>query len=205
MTRHNHLIVIGLLALGVVAYFLPWVWHPDASLSPGGRDLAEWTTLHPEAHAGALMLLPSFLLRSALGLVAVLLALTTLDFDSQYLRWGIVVVAAALALSLFPPLDFITTARGDPNYRQQFVLCVGTLVLLGLVAWRGRSLTNRLRQTAVLLIAGGAMGCGLIGLAEGLRLVNTLGITLAVGGGGLIFAGLIAAAGLLFAHQLRIQ
>lgn len=203
MTVQRGWITILLVALAVGAYFLPWIWHPAAGLSPGGRDLAEWTTLHPEARSGSLVLLPSFLLRVAFGLAVILLALTAATHTHPYIRRATYTVAFLLALTLFPPLDFVTTASGDPNYRQQFTICAGTLIALGLVVWRGAALPSRMHAVSVVLIAGCTVGCELLGLAEGLRLMGSLGVALTVGRGGLLFAVLIAAAGLVTIVRIR--
>lgn len=175
------------LALAVVACYLPWLWHPTAGLSPGAYDLAEWLSLHPVARASLPPLLPSFLLRAAFALLAMLFAAHAPQARQRAVRWGARLVALVLALTLFPPLEFLTVARGDGNYQQQFALGVATLVgVVGLVVWRevfsGQAEWGLIVCTTLLGAA-----CGAWGLLEGQRGMASLGVSVAVGAGGILY------------------
>ncbi len=61
------------IAVMLVCYALPWVINPGVSLTLGGYDLGEWTSLHDAVRGEQLPLLTSFLLRLPLALVAVLI------------------------------------------------------------------------------------------------------------------------------------
>ncbi len=199
-----HLRLMGaLLLLAIGAYYLPWGWHPTAGLSPGARDLAEWTTLHPEARAAAPALLPSFCLRVIPGLLAMLLALYATGLQGRLKRWGVGVLSLLLALSLLPPLEWLTVARADPNYQQQFGLCLLALITSGgLMRWGTRfPAGTRYAGSIGLCLAG--IACAAVGTALGLSLINSLGVSVRLGIGSALFAGMLSTIGLINVRLAR--
>lgn len=176
------------LCLGLIAYMLPWVTAPSASLTLGAYDLAEWVSLHPGARSTTPTLLPALLLRLALVCLLLIAAYSSLPRTLK----GIIVVIGAVAL--LPPLEFFTSDLADSNYRQQLALAVFTLIagftgVSGIAQrWSGRiqvALALALVITVIwgnlssynLLIAYrlpaqialGGWACGVLGVAWGVR------------------------------------
>lgn len=124
-----------LIGLGVIAYNLSWLTSTGAGLTFGAYDLAEWVSLHPAVRAAPLMA-ESAVLRLPIALLALVAA-----FRAQHMfSWsGLFVVTTAV--TLLPPLDFLTQTN-DLNYRQQLLIAFMTLLgggfgLSGLLSkWR---------------------------------------------------------------------
>ena len=68
--RYRFWLLIGVMIAG---YVLPWVINPGVSLTLGGYDLGEWTSLHEAVRGEQPALLTSFLLRLPLALIAMLI------------------------------------------------------------------------------------------------------------------------------------
>lgn len=191
------------LWLAVLGYILPWGWHPAASLSPGAYDLAEWTTLHPAARSSFPPLLPSLLLRASLGVLAMLFALDVVEQNRALLRGAASLAALTLALSLFPPVEFFTIARGDPNYQQQFALGLLTLLLVVGLLGRGGRFSWTARLAMVLVLSLGGIGCSLLGAWHAVTLFHSMGVSLSVGAGSVLFAGALGIIALVSVWGLR--
>ena len=94
-----------------------------------------------------------------------------------------VIFLALIAIALLPPLEFFFEARGDGNYQQQFGIAIITLIagILGisgiLDSWRW-----------VITIAAAAMGVtsSLVGLTQGMSLLEKFGVNPQLGAGGLL-------------------
>lgn len=178
----------GLLWLACAAYFLPWIWNPAAALSPNAYDLAEWTTLHPEARHATPPLLPSFLLRSALGFLTVLTILPSSPANSKWLGRALTL---GLIIVMLPPAEFFLLARGDPNYSQQFYLSGFTLVLVFVATFGVNRLPTPMQKMLCVLLTGLGIIAGLWGLVLAMNIYTTFGIGNTVGIGGTLFCGLL--------------
>lgn len=123
----------GIIALGVLGYNLPWLAGAAAGLTFGAYDLAEWVSLHPLVRANAL-LIESALLR----LPPLCLAWIAALHARRMFSWSGLFVFIS-AVTLLPPLDFLTQ-RADPNYRQQFLIALATMIggTIGLSGILGR-------------------------------------------------------------------
>lgn len=128
-----------LTAALVCAYAAPWLLSQSAALSFGGYDLAEWASLPPGVRSAMPPLVASFLLRATLTALTLFVI-----FASPYRRFSVgwlvvAVVALALVAAQLPPFEFITVARGDPNYGQQAALALVSLVgvVIGLLTQPG--------------------------------------------------------------------
>jgi hypothetical protein len=150
----------GLVILLVLAYASPWITGPGASLSFGGYDLAEWTSLPPEVRSQNPPLVAAFMLRFPLAAITLYVG-----FAAAYRRFTTVwfmtlLVILALVAAQLPPAEFLTFARNDPNYGQQATLAVisGIIALLGMLLspWRWRSVFAALFAAigAVMVVAG---------------------------------------------------
>ena len=135
----------------LVACYLPWISHAANSLSPNALDTAEWITLSPAARSQSIPMSSSFSLR-----IAVSMALITVIFEATrstrvVARVGLGLLAGLAWISLLPPIEFLTTATNDPNYGQQFLISLITVV--GVVCSLALSLPHRkLFQAAVALL-----------------------------------------------------
>ena len=193
MKRPSAQLLLPLVTLAaIVALYLPWGWHPNASLSPNVHDLAEWISLSPQAQAQNPPLLGSLLLRGSVAMLAVLAGMQ-IARPSRRSSVGLTVlglaIAVGLAFTLFPPLDFLSDP-GNLNYRQQFLAAIIALVgILGLIIASGR-LPVRIWNGLGLLIALGAGLVAVLGLVLAGELFATLGVSLTVGGGAAGFVGL---------------
>lgn len=184
-----------LLALGLLAaYAAPWLVTDIAALSFGAYDLAEWATLPSAAKATQPPLLAALLLRLVLTAITLLVALWAGDRRGATGWWASLAVVALLAVTQLPPLEFFTIAQNDPNYGQQFMLAVASLVIgVGLLlAPRG---TWRLWLAAAVAATGAAMSYA--GASEALALARGFGLAARPGGGVWLAVGLFATAALV--------
>ncbi|GAB4530640.1 MAG: hypothetical protein OHK0046_51320 [Anaerolineae bacterium] len=145
-----------MLLLALAGYILPWVTHPGSSLTLGALDLAEWTSLHPEERFFSPALQTPLLLRLPLLFITIMLSFARP-------RWFSAVGCLLLVMTALPPLDFFVEARGDANYRQQFVLAVAAIAGagLGLSGWLARW-----RAWIVALSGIAAAVTGILGLLQ---------------------------------------
>ncbi len=117
--------------VAIVGFTLPWVQHEGASLRMNANDLAEWTSLHPQVSAQTPALFTTFILRLSFSLVAVLFAMQS--FRSVFFRFLTLGVLVLISIAQLPPFEFIT-AFDNPNYSQQTMIAIGTLIF-GILAW----------------------------------------------------------------------
>jgi hypothetical protein len=172
------------IVLALTAYSLPWVINPSVSLSLGAYDLAEWSSLHPAARVTTPTLLTSLLLRLPLMLLAWIIGLNSTQQFKSVKGWGYGAAALLLSMSLLPPLEFFIQARDDANYQQQFVLTIGALAGAGL----GLSgIVSAWRMPLLVITTILALGSSLSGMAQGFSLLNSFGLPVRVGLGGVAF------------------
>lgn len=164
--------------LALVAYSLPWVVNAGVSLTLNGYDLAEWTSLHPDARAGALV--TTLLLRLQPCLIAILVALTAQNPFKTLSWWFKCLLVVLIAVALLPPLEFFTIAGEDVNHRQQFFLALSTLIA-GSVGLSGVLPAVRW----VVMIAGAGMGIvtSAIGLSQAYALMQQFHLSTQIGAG----------------------
>lgn len=182
----------------VVAYYLPWLSNSSAALSANAYDLAEWVSIHPAVRGGDGTLPPllaPFLLRAVLAALALLFGWGALRTRVPVLRAIGAASGVTLMITLLPPPEFFRGGWDDPNYRQQFGLALGTLILLAIgVAFRRRDAWLRVGQVTVVLLAiASAIG----GEFLALNVIRSLGIPAPVGVGMLIMVGCLLLSGTL--------
>lgn len=191
--------IIGLALLAVVAYYLPWIWHPAAALSPNARDLAEWTTLMPTNRMGALPLVPSFLLRSVAGWLSLAILILSTRIPTRY---GIVfqLLALALIVSLLPPLEFFTSSQNDVNYRQQFFLAALYFLAGGATLVSGNRWQSWHRPVLQITFVAAVLS-SLLGYQQAHQWAALHGISGVVHGGGLVLIILACSGAALLASR----
>ncbi len=186
MTERQSLTVLTtLFVLALIAYTLPWVVGKGAAMTYGAYDFAEWTSLHPASHAQNPTLLTPLLLRLPLALLVVALVFGTSYRASTRHRLFLGGLVIVTAIALFPPLEFMTVARDDPNFRQQAMLS-GLTLIVGLVAVSG--ITRRVSRWIGAALALVAALAGLIGLAQGFALLQGFHVPVTLSAFGPLFA-----------------
>jgi hypothetical protein len=178
-----------LTAFCLVAYSLPWVITPGASLTLNAYDLAEWTGLNPAVRNGSVPLLPTLALR--------LLPVLVVVWFSQHTalpRWLRLCVTLVAAFALLPPLEFFTNGLSDLNFRQQFGLTIFTAATSGLIylptGERGRA-AMRFAAIIVLVLLGGG------GLIVSTTLLRAYQLSIQIGIGGVLLIGLAVIGGIM--------
>lgn len=196
--------IILALIVALAAYYIPWTDHPTAGFTMNGFDLAEWASLHPAVRASAPPMLASFWLRAPQVALAIGLALAASMLADP--RWRTVGWAAALliALRFIPPVEFILSARGDPNYRQMALLTAIGVIGVGAAPIFSRRSGRWLAAGAALLLIGGAVA-GWIGLSRAGVLLDNFAIAATVGSGPVLYTLAAGVAGLLAAWGLRAR
>jgi len=176
------------LAFALIGYYLPWVYHRAAGLTFNAYDLAEWVSLSPEARGGGLPLLIPFLLRFALVGIALMCGIRAAISNHSVSRGLYMLLALVLTLNLLPPVDFFKGASDDPNYRQQFILAIGTLISLGVMVFVRRRVPATARWNLIALIISFVAGaCALAGNLLGLYVVQSLKLDETLGSGMLLY------------------
>ncbi|GAB4308637.1 MAG: hypothetical protein Kow00117_01900 [Phototrophicales bacterium] len=122
-----------LILLGLLFYSIPWLINPAVGLTANAYDLAEWASLHPEVRGQSPALLTSLFLRLPLVIFAWLIILNS--YQNQRRTIITIILFALITIASFPPLEYLTTARHDPNYQQQFFLFLVALLsmMIGLI------------------------------------------------------------------------
>jgi hypothetical protein len=179
-----------LAALMIVLYLLPWVVNPAVSLTPNGYELAEWTSLHPVVRGTNPTLITSLLLRLPLVCIPLMIVFST--------RRGILPILCVLTVSagLLPPS--LVQATNDPNSSQQVGLVIATLVI-GAIGFSGTLRDARRWITAAIALVG-VVAC-VIGLAQGIDLMQGFKLPAQVGLGGAALAVAFAIAAVAYAYD----
>jgi hypothetical protein len=170
------------MVVALVGYALPWTLTPGAATRFNGYDLAEWMSLHPASGGETPMLLTSLLLRVPLALLGVAAASNGAQRAAFAHRVTWMLIALALAVALVPPLEILDDPN-NPNYRQQLMIAVGTLIA-GLVVWLPP--LRRRWLTASLAAAAGASGVW--GAVRAYDLLGVFALPLSPGVGAVVFA-----------------
>ncbi len=131
-------LILAALTLALLCYYLPWYSHATAAFTLHAYDLAEWASLHPAVRSETPGLWTSFLLRLPQVTLIWAAALLANGGRDPRLRTMLRGVALLVALRFLPPREFLSTASGDPNYRQMALLTGLGLagILLAILAWR---------------------------------------------------------------------
>ncbi len=177
-------------ALLLACYLLPWVVNPSASLTANGYDLAEWSSLHPVVQSQTPPLFTSLLLRLPLACVGLL---TAFGAHRRSPLAGLTVLVTAAAL--LPPPEF-AGETGNPNYRQEAVLVLATLIAGGIGV---SGLLPRYRRWIAVGIAVIGGLAGLTGLAQAYDLMLGFGLAMQIGAGGVGLVTVFAVAALVLA------
>ena len=171
---------IVFILLLLIAYALPWVNAPTiAGFTNGAYDLAEWTSIVPSVRADSLLLTP-LLLRIPLACIALYLVLSDTRRSTLWLR---IVGLMLLVMALLPPLEYFTSASGDANYQQLFLLALATLVLGAIAAFLTTALDTRtaLRISLAPLVVAAISAT--MGLARALPVMQSFNVNAQVGVG----------------------
>ncbi|MHB8752976.1 MAG: hypothetical protein ACYDBJ_27770, partial [Aggregatilineales bacterium] len=131
-------LTLVLILIAWIGCYFPWTATTGTAFSVNLFDLAEWTSLDPAVRGGTPALLATFLLRMTVGLIALALPLKAADVPNRSMRCGIWILSLLIGIGLLPPLDFFRGAFDDPNYRQQFVIALITLIGIGASVFIGR-------------------------------------------------------------------
>jgi hypothetical protein len=175
-------IILLLIILAVGIYFLPWVIiRNTASLSMGAYDLAEWASLHPAVRHMAFVPGATLLLRVPLACLTVMATILIARLTKQTIIRGLFIVTSALAL--LPPLEFLTSARGDTNYTQQFMIAISTVVIGALCTQK--PLFTR-AELLISFLAVIAVITGLVGLKMAYDLIRDFNLPSQVGSGAIL-------------------
>ncbi|MBA3871717.1 MAG: hypothetical protein H0X30_21420 [Anaerolineae bacterium] len=182
-----------LLAVALVGYFLPWISTSASSLSLGAYDLAEWSSLHPVIRQTVPFLWTTLALRVPLAILGILFA--TYISKTFHRRYIAIICLLVAAIALLPPLEFFTAYRDDPNYRQQFILALMTVVI-GIPAIFGQP--KKFQKG--LLIALSILGvlASAIGLYQAQKLMQGFELHIAIGLGGVMTSVALAAVAYLY-------
>jgi hypothetical protein len=198
--------MIVALALGMVAYYLPWFTHKTAGFTMNAFDLAEWTSLHPAVRSESPAMLTSFLLRAPQVALVMALAIAASRLDDPRSRWIMRAMAMLLALRFVPPTDFLGSAQDDPNYRQMALMTVIGLASVVAVVPLHRTVRrwHDVLLGGVLLIGTAA---GWWGLSRAKTLLDNFEIGVSTGPGVILFSVItvIVLGALLWSARLRLR
>lgn len=166
------LFIASLLIALLVGLLLPWLVAPAAGMTLNAYDLAEWASLHPAQRSSNPPLVVPLLLRVQL---LILCALTGLVARGKMQKQVAALVIVALAIAQLPPIEFVNDI-GNLNYRQQFGLALGGMVLgIAALLWKNR-------RWQPIFVAGFSL-VGALTAIGGARLALDVYASLASGGG----------------------
>ncbi|HVO42720.1 MAG TPA: hypothetical protein VMT34_08860 [Aggregatilineales bacterium] len=152
----------------MIAYYLPWWNGRAAALSANAYDLAEFIV--PVGRYANPPLLATFALRGVFAGLAILFGLEALQVRSFW-RWLAGGLAAVLGITLLPPPDFfLSRLWDDVNYRQQFLVALGTgIILVALALVNRQKQLPRILPSAVALLVIAAAIAGEVGALDVVR------------------------------------
>lgn len=191
--RMREALALGAVLMLLVCCVLPWYTHSTAGFTMHVYDLAEWTSLHPAVRSSNPALLTSFLLRMPLWTVVATLALIANRLPDLRWRWVVRAGAIVVALWFVPPVEFFSSARTDPNYRQMALLAVlsGAAVIGAMAVGQ---MPARVQVALVVSVLGIGVLCGWWGLARAQELFDNFAIDVRVGIGAWGYAVMAALA-----------
>ncbi len=151
------LAALGLAWLGIWG---AWIPHRTASLTQNAIDLAQWAGILNDVRFGSLGHVPD-LLRLAVALAGVALAVGAGMLHNHWLRWGVRLAALLPGLVLLPPYPFVLQLWNSDEYGRRFVIAsflwigVAASLLTDRLAWQMRR-----ALLAGLGVAAAALGAG---------------------------------------------
>ena len=160
--HHNRrLELLGVLALlaAWVGIWGAWIPHRAVSLAQNAFDFAEWSTYLNDVRYGDLTIMPD-VLRLAVGLCVVAMAVGLSAFKDMWLRWGLRIVGLLPALVLLPPYPDLMNLWFSESYGRRFG--VVSIIVVGVIL---TALTDRLswkvRRLIMIVLSGLAIASGL--------------------------------------------
>lgn len=143
----------GLLILAL-GYWGAWLPHPAAGLAILGLDLAEYVKFVPEVRSGHIALTREVFYNPLIALALGLIALGTLRGVRLpgWLRWGLVLLAIPVALSMLPPAWTPASLR-TPEFRRQTTVMLLLLAAVPLTPLFHRYVPDPVRGLALLVLA----------------------------------------------------
>lgn len=164
-------------------------------------DLAEWASVHPAVRSSSPAMLTTLLLRLPLVAVSVGMVLVSGGVHDPRVRWVVRGAAILVVLRLFPPVEFFTSARDDPNYRQMALLVIlaGGGMVVALVA----QLPEGIRNWSVVGLMAVGSAAGWWGLSRAGLLLDSFAIDVQIGAGpvGFSISAIVALFVVLWAHK----
>jgi len=128
----KRLILLGIV-LVLLGYWGPWVNHKTAALVLSGLDMAEFVKFLPGVRAGTEPMIRELFYLPPLA-AALCLALMGSNRAWRFPLWAraiMVVIAIALAIVVLPPYPLILQALNSDEFRRQFLMAAGCLVVIG--------------------------------------------------------------------------
>ncbi len=167
--RNRRMELIGMLALLLawVGIWGAWIPHPAVSLTQNAFDFAEWSTYLNDVRYGDMTAMPD-VLRLAVGLCVIAMAVGVAAFEDVWLRWGLRVVGLLPALVLLPPYPDLMKLWFSESYGRRFG--VVSIIVVGVAL---TALTDRLSWSVRRLVMIGLSGLAIVsGLWAFLTLVQ---------------------------------
>lgn len=189
-------LALALVALAWIGVWGAWIPHLTAGLTQNAPRLAYWSGVLPEVRGGSLALMPD-MLRLAMALAAVALAVSAGSLRSVWLRWAVRIVALLPGLVLLPPYPYVLDLWNSEPYGRRFIIAL--VVWIGVPASGLLDLLEpgvRRITAAVLALAGAVLGAWTFTALRG-PFAARYAEPIAPGWGVIAFSGGLIAAALL--------
>lgn len=193
------LILLLLLAM-VGAYHMPWMLHDTAVFTLNAFDLAEGASLHPTIRAESPTLFTPLQLRLSLVFIGAMMAIAATQLQDERWRWIWRGIGVLVVLRLNPPIEFYPFGDADANLNQLGYLMFGGLGLIGLIIVSG-AVVRHIAGPLVLLGSIVVLFISPSGYQSAADVFESLGLTVELGGGLIIFLGLLLLVGGLAALE----
>ena len=161
--------ILASLGLALIGFWSPWLTQPAAALRLNGFELSEWVTFLPGVRDGSLpfgrftFLIPVAALVPLFGIAAARCRSQTLArrrapltalLPDSHLGWGMLCLALACLVAVFPPYEAFVRPDYWPEYQPQFIAAcaafAGLIVILALP-----DEVNDVLQILLALLGGG--------------------------------------------------
>jgi hypothetical protein len=157
--RNSAVLTIFAILVAWVGVWAAWVPHRSLGLAQNAVDLAEWSTFLPEVRFGGLRPVPE-MLRLAVTLASVALAVAAGALESRPLRWALRLVAILPGVVLLPPYPYMLQLWWSESYGLRFIAAAVGL-LSPLIGGLSDLLPDRARRALLIGLCLAALALGL--------------------------------------------
>lgn len=149
---------VGALSLAWIGIWAAWIPHKAAGLTQNALHLAEWATFLPAVRVGNMTEIPE-MLRLAVSLASVALAVGAGALNRAWLRWVVRAIAVLAGLFMLPPYPEVFQLWWSESYGLRFIAAAAAWVGVAACVLTDH-LPSQARRGVVIALCLSAAGLG---------------------------------------------